>query len=176
MRIGTHRCRLQDGCLSNKHRHRSAVFTPSADKKCRRQACMKDSSACGLRMTEPSRNDSGMKRKMSKGFAVSLYKSGGFFIGLQHLVQQGIQQSAVRRIVPPSISAQPETVAVQAGEGSSGQGNAGAVRVGWFPLRLPFFLTVFCGEGTWAGSDAAASWLAASSPFANRSCSLKSSS
>ena len=82
-----------------------------------------------------------MKKKRSEGFAVSLYKSGSLFIGLQHLIQQGIQQSAVRRIVPPSIPPQPEIVAVQAGEGSSGQGNAGAVRDGWFPLRLSFFLS-----------------------------------
>lgn len=88
-----------------------------------------------------SRLSKTMKRKMSKGFAVPLYEGGGFFIGLQHLVQKGIKLSAVRRIVPPSIPPQPEIVAVQAGEGSSGQGNAGAVRDGWFPLRLSFFLS-----------------------------------
>ena len=51
LRRQIHRCKLRDGCLYDKHRHRSADFTPSADKKCRRQACMIDSSACGLRMT-----------------------------------------------------------------------------------------------------------------------------
>ncbi len=66
------RCGLQDGCMSY-------TFTPPADKKDR------------LR----SRLSKTMKRKMSKGFAVPLYEGGGFFIGLQHLIQKCVQQSAV---------------------------------------------------------------------------------
>ena len=116
---------------------------------CKMGVCMTNTGTIVLRLRRRrtkkdrlrSRLSKTMKRKMSKGFAVPLYEGGGFFIGLQHLVQQGIQQSAVRRIVMPGTPPQPETVTVHAGEGSSRQGNAGAVRDGWFPLCLSCFLS-----------------------------------